>query len=142
MSYTWRYVVRPDGSFGRVGNLNGSLDHVSDEQLARLYPDGDEDAQPDRPCSRCGGELLLYWHGPLMTGVWMELCPACDARRPAARAFIQWHWDPDRDPKALPKLFEDWEAETMHAHGWARAPQTEAPPSPPANLRLIPRGEG
>jgi hypothetical protein len=56
-----------------------------------------------------------------MTGVWMELCPACDARRPAARAFIQWHHGPDRVPNALPKLFEDWETETTHAHGWARA---------------------
>ncbi|MFE1444392.1 DUF6300 family protein [Streptomyces sp. NPDC058739] len=36
------------------------------------------------------------------TGGAMELCPACDARRPAARAFIQWHRDADRDPKALP----------------------------------------
>ncbi|WP_391647648.1 DUF6300 family protein [Streptomyces violarus] len=24
------------------------------------------------------------------TGVWMELCPACDADRPAACAFIAW----------------------------------------------------
>ncbi|MET9518265.1 hypothetical protein [Streptomyces sp. NPDC002994] len=36
MSFTWRYVVRPDGSFRRVGNLDGSLDNVSDEELARL----------------------------------------------------------------------------------------------------------
>ncbi|MFE6904022.1 DUF6300 family protein [Streptomyces sp. NPDC057717] len=97
---------------------------------------------PDRPCSRCGGDLLLHWHGPLMTGVWMELCPACDVHRPAARAFIQWYRDADRDPTALPQLFEHWEAETMHAHGWSRAPQPEAPPSPPAHLRLVPRGQG
>ncbi|MYY10002.1 hypothetical protein GT204_14050 [Streptomyces sp. SID4919] len=44
-----------------------------------------------------------------MTGVWMELCPACDARRAAARAFIRWHRDPDCDPVALPRLFEAWE---------------------------------
>ncbi|WP_251021262.1 hypothetical protein [Streptomyces sp. ISL-98] len=50
--------------------------------------------------------------------------------------------DPDRDPKALLKLFEDWETETMHAHGWARAPQPEARPSPPAHLSLVPRGQG
>ncbi|MFJ1958437.1 hypothetical protein ACIOGT_36220 [Streptomyces microflavus] len=73
MSFTWRYVVRPNGSLSRVGNLNGSLDNVSDEELARL--ERDEDEQPERPCSRCGTELLLHWHGPLMTGVWMELCP-------------------------------------------------------------------
>jgi len=65
-----------------------------------------------------------------MIGIW-----ACDDRRPAARAFIQWHCDPN----ALPKLFEDWEAETMHAHGWVRAPQPEASPNPPAHLRLVPR---
>lgn len=82
MSFTWRYVVRPDGSFYRVANLDGSLDNVSDEELARLRPDREEDEQPDRPCTRCGGALLLHWHGPLMTGVWMELCPACDGRRP------------------------------------------------------------
>ncbi|MFI0088365.1 DUF6300 family protein [Streptomyces bobili] len=45
-----------------------------------------EDEQPVSPCSRCGTDLLLHWHGPLMMGVWMELCPACNARRPAARA--------------------------------------------------------
>ncbi|MEW2426345.1 DUF6300 family protein [Streptomyces nigra] len=142
MSFTWRYVVRPDGSFCRVSNLDGSLDNVPDEELARLHPVRDEDEQPARPCSRCGTELLLHWHGPLMTGVWMELCTACDADRPAARAFIQWHHNPDRDPKALPALFEGWESETMHAHGWVRAPQSEAPPSPPAHLPLTPRGHG
>ncbi|MFI1076259.1 DUF6300 family protein [Streptomyces puniciscabiei] len=104
----------------------------------RAPPERDEDEQPAWPCSRCGTELLLHWHGALMTGVWMELCPACDAHRPAARAFIQWH----RDPKALPKLFEDWESETMHAHGWARAPQPEGPPSPPVPLRLVSRRRG
>jgi hypothetical protein len=36
----------------------------------------------------------------------------------------------DCDPKALSKLFEDWKTETMHAHGWARAPWPEAPPAP------------
>nr|WP_168504484.1 DUF6300 family protein [Streptomyces sp. S1D4-11]QIY93172.1 hypothetical protein HEP87_01875 [Streptomyces sp. S1D4-11] len=143
MSFTWRYVVRPDGSFFRIGNADGSLDNVSDEELLRLRPaaDPDEDERPARRCSRCGGEVLLHWNGPLITGVWMELCPAYDAHRPAARAFIRWHRDPDRNPKALPQLFEDW-AETMHAHGWARAPQPEAPPSPPAHLSLVPRGEG
>ncbi|MEV5795891.1 DUF6300 family protein [Streptomyces sp. NPDC060011] len=37
----------------------------------------------------------------------MDLCPACDAHRPAARAFIRWYRDPDRDPKALPQLLEN-----------------------------------
>ncbi|WP_425276442.1 DUF6300 family protein [Streptomyces swartbergensis] len=53
-------------------------------------------------CSRCGGDLLLQWNGPWGTGVWMGLCPACDAERPAARALIDWHRDPDRDPEVLP----------------------------------------
>ncbi|MDX2576654.1 DUF6300 family protein [Streptomyces scabiei] len=143
MSFSWRYLVRPDGSFSRIGNLNGSLDGVSDEELARLSPaDRDGEEQPARPCSRCGGDLLLHWHGPLMTGVWMELCPACDAHRPAARAFIRWYRDADRDPTALPQLFEDWETETMHAHGWARAPQLAPPDSPPPPSGLTPRGRG
>ncbi|MFJ8786972.1 DUF6300 family protein [Streptomyces sp. NPDC102476] len=98
--------------------------------------------QPARPCSRCGGELLLRWHGPLMTRVWMELCAACDARRPAARSFIRWYRHADRDPKALPQLFEDWETETMHAHGWARAPQFAPPESPAPPPGLTPRGRG
>ncbi|MET9459974.1 DUF6300 family protein [Streptomyces canus] len=113
MSFTWRYLVRPDGDFCRIANLDGSLDDVSDEELARLYPSDREEDQPARPCSRCGGELLLHWNGPLMTRVWMELCAACDAHRPAARSFIRWYRDADRDPKALPQLFEDWETETM-----------------------------
>ncbi|MEU0111492.1 DUF6300 family protein [Streptomyces sp. NPDC006251] len=141
-SSAWRYVVRSDGSFFRTFNPDGDLDDVSDEQLLRLRPASGRDERPLRPCSRCGGELLLQWNGPWGTGVWMELCPACDADRPAARAFIRWHRDPDRDPKALPQLFEDWEAETMHAHGWARAEQPEAPACPPAPPGLTPRGQG
>jgi hypothetical protein len=77
-----------------------------------------------------------------MTGVWMELCPACDAHRPAARAFIRWYRDADRAPKALPQLFEDWETETMHSHGWARAPQLAPPDSPAPPPGLTPRGRG
>ncbi|MFG2472237.1 DUF6300 family protein [Streptomyces canus] len=70
-----------------IANLDGSLDCVSEEELARLHPsDRDDEEQTERPCSRCGGDLLLHWHGPFMTGVWMELCPACDARCPAASA--------------------------------------------------------
>ncbi|MET9915096.1 DUF6300 family protein, partial [Streptomyces sp. NPDC006476] len=92
MSFTWRYLVRPDGSFSRFGNVDGGLDNVSDDELARQRPaPGPDDEETTRPCSRCGGDLLLHWHGPLSTGVWMELCPACDAHRPAARAFIRWH---------------------------------------------------
>ncbi|MFI1035985.1 DUF6300 family protein [Streptomyces sp. NPDC020951] len=56
----------------------------------------------------------------LGTEVWRELCPACDARRPAARAFIHWHRDVDGD-------FEGWETETMHAHGSGLVQQGPSP---------------
>ncbi|MFD8421819.1 DUF6300 family protein [Streptomyces sp. NPDC059466] len=140
MALTWRYVVQPDGDFCRIANIDGSLDNTSDEELARLWSGRDEDEQQNRPCSRCGSTLQLQWNGPLMTGVWMELCAACDAYRPAARAFIHWYRDLDRDPKALPGIFEDWETETMHAHGWAQAPQPEASPGARPHLRLVSRG--
>ncbi|MGW0902971.1 hypothetical protein [Streptomyces sp. NPDC002853] len=52
---------------------------------------------------------------------------------------MSWYRDADRDPKALPQLFEDWETETMHAHGWARAPQL-APPESPSGLTTRGRG--
>ncbi|MER6274406.1 DUF6300 family protein [Streptomyces sp900105755] len=104
--------------------------------------DRDDEEQPARPCSRCGSDLLLHWHGPLGTGVWMELCPVCDAYRPAARAFIRWHRDADRDPTALPQLFEDWETETMHAQGWARAPRNPRLPSVHLPLPASHRGRG
>ncbi|MFI9829589.1 DUF6300 family protein [Streptomyces sp. NPDC051913] len=78
-----------------------------------------------------------------MTGVqWMELGADCDAERPAAGPFILWHHDPDRDPKALPKLFEDWELETMHSHGWSRVPQEATPSSPLIPPGLPSRGRG
>ncbi|MEU6680966.1 DUF6300 family protein [Streptomyces sp. NPDC046925] len=141
MALIWRYLLRPDGSFSRVANIDGALDHVTDDELARTS-DADGDDQPARPCSRCGTDLLLHWHGPLMTGVWMELCPACDAHKPAAGAFIRWHRDPQRSAARLPRLFEDWEDETMHTHGWARAPRTAPPPGPQARPGLTPRGRG
>ncbi|MEV4790166.1 DUF6300 family protein [Streptomyces tuirus] len=75
-------------------------------------------------CSRCGGDLPLQWNGPWGSGVWMELCPACDAGRPSAGTFIRRHPDrAKREPSGLRRLFQDWEAETMHAHGWARVEQ-------------------
>lgn len=85
MALTWRYVVQPDGDFCRIANIDGSLDDISDEELARLWSGVANDEQPNRPCSRCGTTLLLQWNGPLVTGVWMELCATCDAHRPAAR---------------------------------------------------------
>ena len=143
MSPAWRYVVRPDASFCRMPNIDGCLDSMSDEQLEALASHAlrpDKDKAP-RPCSRCGEDLLLHWNGPIVTGVqWMELCADCDAERPAAGALIRWHHDPDRDPKALPQLFEDWESETMHAHGWSRVPQEAAPSGPLIPPGLTPRG--
>jgi hypothetical protein len=115
-------------------------DHPFCRTVGGAYVDGGD--QPAWPCSRCHAELLLHWHGPLMTGVWMELCAACVAHRPAVRALIQWYRDSDRDSKALPRLFEDWEAETLHAHDWSRAPQSEVPPRPPVPLSLVLRGRG
>ncbi|WP_157876727.1 DUF6300 family protein [Streptomyces graminilatus] len=97
MSPAWRYVVRPDGSFCRMPNIDGCLDSMSDEQLEALASHAlrpDQDKAP-RPCSRCGDDLLLHWNGPIVTGVrWMELCADCDAERPAAGALIRWHRDP------------------------------------------------
>ncbi|MFD7678272.1 DUF6300 family protein [Streptomyces sp. NPDC060187] len=129
MPLTCCYVVRPDGDLCRVANIDGSLDHNqrrrTRQALARPGPDKDE--PPNQLCSRSGTTVLLEWNGPLMTGVWIELCTVCDAHRPAARAFIDWHADPDRDLTAVPRLFEDWEIETMHAHGGGRAPQGKLP---------------
>lgn len=90
-----------------MANIDGSLDHSSDEELARLWPGWDKGEQPNRPCSRCGTTLLLQWNGPLMNGVWMEVCTTCDAHWSAAGAFIDWYGDPDRDPAAVPRLFEE-----------------------------------
>ncbi|MFE5753482.1 DUF6300 family protein [Streptomyces massasporeus] len=125
---------------------SGSTSHTptSQRQRRRTPPFAScrsgADGRTERPCSRCGGDLLLHWHGLLVTGVWMELRPACDAYRPAARALIRGYRDTDLDPKALPQLFEDWETETMHAHGWARAPRLAPPDGPTPPSALTPRG--
>ncbi|MFH8470639.1 DUF6300 family protein [Streptomyces sp. NPDC017991] len=63
--------------------------------------DDDEALKPAWwPCSRCRGGLTLHWRGPWVSGVIIELCPACDAHKPAARAFLDWH----RDPRILPQF--------------------------------------
>ncbi|GAA4992813.1 hypothetical protein GCM10023205_76790 [Yinghuangia aomiensis] len=118
----WRFVVRPDGTFFRIGNADGSFDHDTNEELLR-YDQRGKDSTPTReprPCSRCGKHLLLNWHGPLWTGAWMELCADCDQGRPAADALTRWIRDAQRSPDALPQLFDDWETETMTALGWNR----------------------
>ncbi|MFH8492464.1 DUF6300 family protein [Streptomyces longisporoflavus] len=139
MAVIWRYLLRSDGSFSRVANIDGILDHVTDDELAgTCHTDADGDDQPARPCSRCGTDLLPHGHGPLMTGVWMELCPVCDAHKPAARAFISWHRAPQLNAARLSRLFHDWEDVIMHAHGWARAPRTAPLPGPQARPGLTP----
>ncbi|WAU81449.1 DUF6300 family protein [Streptomyces sp. Qhu-G9] len=143
-SFSWRYLVYADGAFYRMS----SLDNCTDAGLAHMNAMRGRDAEDEgerptrRPGSRCGGDLMLHWHGPWGTGVWMELCPACDADWPVARAFIRWHRGPDRDPTILQGLFEDWETETMHAQGWSRAGEPEVPPAPLVHPRAVPRGEG
>ncbi|MFC9681362.1 DUF6300 family protein [Streptomyces sp. NPDC056948] len=83
----------------------------SDEALLRLQPTSGRDERLLEPCSRCGGDLVLQWNGPWGSGVWMELCPACDADRPAARAFIPWHRDRDRDRDRDPDCDRDRDPE-------------------------------
>ncbi|MFD5748991.1 DUF6300 family protein [Streptomyces sp. NPDC127033] len=145
MSFEWRYVVRPDGSFIRIGiGTTGTQGPVTDEELARLdrFQD-DEEKKPLPPCSRCEGELVLGWRGgPLFNAVWMELCPVCDAHRPAARAFLKWHRDADRSAEDLPHLFSDWESETMQAMGWVRIMEDEMPSGLPLHKGPQPRGRG
>lgn len=100
MSSTWRHLVRPDGDFCRIANLDGSLDNVSDEGLTRLHSFDPEEGQPTDLVHAAEAASFCTGNGPLMTVVWMELCLACDAHRSAAYAFIRWY----RDPKALPQL--------------------------------------
>ncbi|MER5652679.1 DUF6300 family protein [Streptomyces sp. NPDC102256] len=78
----------------------------------------------------------------LRTGVSMELCTTCDAQRPAARAVIDWYADEDPRSRGCAQLFDAWETETMHAHGWARSPQPETAPGARPNLTLVPPGSG
>ncbi|MFR0367583.1 DUF6300 family protein [Streptomyces sp. MCC20] len=142
MTFAWRYYVRPDGSFCRLMNIDGSLDSMSDEDLARLPHVGTPEKTEPTPCSRCAQDLLLYWNGPAMTGVWLELCPICDASRPAATALIAWIRDSDRRPADLPQLFDDWESETMQALGWSFVPAAGAPADLPSYEGHAPRGHG
>ncbi|MFE2038888.1 DUF6300 family protein [Streptomyces scopuliridis] len=143
MSSSWRYLVRPDGSFTRFGNVNGSLDSVTDEELARIRArDNDEEEQPLPPCSRCEGTLTVGWRGgPLFNPVWMELCPVCDAHRPAVSAFLKWHRDPERTSERLPQLFSDWETETVQAQGWLRITEDETSPDLPPYEGIQTRGQ-
>ncbi|MFJ6390139.1 hypothetical protein ACIQJT_21320 [Streptomyces sp. NPDC091972] len=66
MSFEWRYVVRPDGSFWRTRNVDGALDAVTDEQLQGMWPLVDQHREDKAPvaCSRCGREVVLHWRAP------------------------------------------------------------------------------
>ncbi|MFF1517994.1 DUF6300 family protein [Streptomyces sp. NPDC058305] len=66
----------------------------------------------------------------------MELCTTCDAHRPAARAVIDWYADEDPRSRGCAQLFDAWETETMHAHGWARSPQPETAPGARSSMLL------
>ncbi|WP_141662898.1 hypothetical protein [Streptomyces sp. Wb2n-11] len=103
MSFTWSYVVNPDGFFGRVGNLDGSLDNVSDEQLARLRPDRNEDEQPARPAvdRRMDGTLPV---------------PAAPVVRPPARS-LSGTGPPAVTEGAAGALRRGRETKSLHAHG-------------------------
>ncbi|GGJ67601.1 hypothetical protein GCM10010121_092880 [Streptomyces brasiliensis] len=84
MSFTLRYLVRPDGSFSRIGNLNGSLDDVSDEELTRMRPaDRDDEEQPPGPAP--AAEATSCCTGTAHSG------PACgwSSARPATRTAPQ-----------------------------------------------------
>ncbi|MEU5314362.1 DUF6300 family protein [Streptomyces sp. NPDC021562] len=133
--------MHPDGSFHRLSNWDGRYDGYTQEELAR-YCSSPPPSTERWTCSRCEGDLTLYWRSLFGPGVPLELCPACDADRSAAAAFLAWHQDPDRDPEAVQQLFEAWEEEIMHARGWVRLRPPEAPVSPPLPPGLTPRGRG
>lgn len=128
MSFEWRYFVRNNGSFWRTPNIDGSLDSVTDEELAGM--DGVLDRRREEktpvPCSRCARKLLLHWNAPA-PGVMLELCEGCDSGRPAASDLIRWIGDPARRSQDLPLLFEVWETETMESMGWVFVPAEDDP---------------
>ncbi|MGI5461092.1 DUF6300 family protein [Streptomyces sp. CA-249302] len=123
-------------------NIDGSLDSLGDEDLARCPTWAAARRRSRPPCSRCAAELLLYWNGPATTGVWLELCPVCDANRPAGTALIAWIRDSDRRPADLPQLFDDWESKTMQALGWSVVPAAGTPAELPSYEEHAPRGHG
>ncbi|MFI9772461.1 DUF6300 family protein [Streptomyces sp. NPDC052415] len=101
-----------------------------------LVQAGGAEALPDRTSGATTG------NGPAMTGGWLELCPVCDADRPAATALIGWIRDSDRCPADLPQLFDDWESETMQALGWSFVPAAGASADLPSYEGHAPRGHG
>ncbi|KUN25923.1 hypothetical protein AQJ23_16160 [Streptomyces antibioticus] len=124
MSFEWRYVVRPDGSFWRTPNIDGSLDSMTDEELQRMGSVLDRHRDDEEPaCSQCGREVVLHWRTPA-PGAMLELCEDCDGHRPAAADLIRWKRDPARRAVDLPLLFAMWETEAM---GWVYMGPESAP---------------
>jgi len=79
-----------------------------------------------QPCTRCEGKLLLAATTPPRLGsLLLELCPACDAEKLAAGAFIRWvlagegkkEMTPERVAE-MARLHEAWLHEVMGEHGW------------------------
>lgn len=77
-------------------------------------------------CSRCRGDLLTSIVMPQNDEhgrpIHLELCPACDADRPAAGALIRYFEDGrGRDATRAKEgalLVMEWTKEGMAAHGW------------------------
>ncbi|MGN9796206.1 DUF6300 family protein [Streptomyces sp. OZ13] len=90
-------------------------------------------------CSRCGGEVLSSVVMPQTDAagrpIHLQLCPACDADKPAASALLAWladggGHDPSRTQEGAMLLME-WTKEGMAEHGWhwAESPTGTPPPA-------------
>jgi hypothetical protein len=108
------------------------------------------------PCERCDGPVLISSESPVEgtfgQPVKLQLCPACDAGKPAAGRLIRWlesgagRVTDEAAVKASAReagvLFAAWQKEVMAEHGYRWVPNTE-PPSGPAPYRgPRPRGRG
>ncbi|MFI9311457.1 DUF6300 family protein [Streptomyces triculaminicus] len=78
------------------------------------------------PCSRCGGRPLTSVVMPQDDAagrpIHLQLCPACDAGKPAASALLHWltsggGHDPSRAEEGA-RLLLAWTKEGMADHGW------------------------
>lgn len=85
------------------------------------------------PYSRCAGELLIKTAGGPKDAfgirAQIELCPACDASKPAARSLIEFiriggGRDTSRTKEGADLLWA-WTTEAMAEKGWQPAPREE-----------------
>lgn len=84
------------------------------------------DKLPD--CSRCGGRIIVNGATPLRDSfgrpIVLELCPSCDAEKPAAGALIRWFQsgapaDPAyRAGKRDAQRFQAWQEEALAPYGY------------------------